>query len=205
MPGRPPSSSGRIIAGKIVTVTSPAACRTWSTRRRREAQPMVRAAQAAANVHAGSTPRPALTFARITADGPDRSAYGWRAEHPRFRRLGARNRDAQREDGAVYAAAPAGGRSRCRAGRLRRRRRRLGAWSAAALATKNADAGDPVYLPAPATITALEVFEQGGRSASTNSSGSSSRRRHGRRRGDHGPRVPGKLLHRPGAPSPRRR
>ena len=28
---------------------------------------------------------------------------------------------------------------------------------------RNADAGDPVDLPAPATITALEVFEQGGR------------------------------------------
>ena len=30
------------------------------------------------------------------------------------------------------------------------------------IATKNADAGDPVYLPAPATITALEVLEPGG-------------------------------------------
>ena len=114
--------------------------------------------------------------ARIVDDEPDR-AYGWRAEHPRVDGWALGNRDAQREY-RVYA--PPGRRRRPRADE----RGVVDVGLRGALATKNADAGDPVYLPAPATITAL---------------GWRARRQRRRRRPARSrrpPRVPGGL-HRP--------
>ena len=106
-------------------------------------------------VHAGLDAEGRRLCARIVDDEPDR-AYGWRAEHPRVDGWALGNRDAQREY-RVYAAAPA-----AVAVLAQDDYGVVDVGLRGALATKNADAGDPVYLPAPATITALEVFEQGG-------------------------------------------
>ena len=162
---------------------------TWSTRR-----PGTRgwcAPSMPPDVHAGARrrgPAPLRAHRR-------RARPGVRARSIRASTAGALgNRDAQREY-RVYAAAHQAVAVLAQDDYHRRRRR-----PARRPRHEERRRRRHVDLPAPATITALEVFEQGGRGVV----GARGRRTPGRRRGDHGPRVPAEATP-PGAPSPRRR